>query len=211
MPKTEKDFRVLSSIPFLSGLQRLPILGGSIVAPPAMFFDDFQRADETPVATPWEAATWGTRHNLVSGHLAHQGGGNKVSVVDVAPYGLGLNVKVTADFTVNGGASPDSGVLLGNGENFLLFYNVHTTWGVYVLNTSADIVSTISSGSSAPGGPINKVFEITSNGTSYTYTINGSLLWSGTSALSRTSTKYGWFDSRDDPNTLNSFKVESYP
>ena len=175
------------------------------------FFDDFERADETPVASPWTTPGWCSPQNLLNGALVSPGPGVRGSVVDVSAFDLGTDVIVTADFTVNSGASPDVGIIISNAASWICFTNNHTSWGVYVVDGFGNVTTTIATGSGAPGGAVHKVFEVSAIGQAYTYIINGTTLWTGTyGGLTRTSTEYGWLNGRDEnTNTLNSFGVEA--
>lgn len=180
----------------------------------ALFYDNFHRSNENPITTPWyQSLSWASSNKINGNVLEAVGTGvNSISLVDVAANGIGLDFKVTADYYVGSG-TPYLGVLvyLDSSGNLLDFYLNGNNWGVYLVNSSGSVTATIATGSGASSGP-QRLFEVTAVGDRYTYSINGSAVWSGSYApFTRTTSVVGFNHSVSDAsaNYLKSFRVES--
>lgn len=181
----------------------------------ALFYDNFHRANQNPITTPWyESLSWASP-NLINSNVleAVSTGVNSTSLIDATTYGIGLDFKITADYYVGSGA-PYLGVLVSlDSSGVLDFYLNGNNWGVYIVDSSGAVTATIATGSGAPSGP-QRLFEVAAVGDTYTYSINGSAVWSGSYApFTRTTSVVGFnhaVAADTGANYLTSFRVEPY-
>lgn len=166
------------------------------------FDDDFDRANETPLSSPYSQLYSQPQYNLSSNHAVPTGS-DSFALFDSGE----LDCTLAATFNVT--SSGHSLVLSwDSGTDDWLYYQCNGGNFQFVHMNSGSVVAIISSGSGAPtSGAI--VLEIVASGTSYELKSNGSTLWTGTyGTYVRTSTVHG-FASSVTGNTVELVQVSA--
>lgn len=158
-----------------------------------MFFDDFDRANETPVAAPYGPLLAFSQYNLSSNHLV-AAGNDAITLVDTAAA-VTTEVDFTVTFNVSSGEG--YGIIAGfstSDNEYLRFVTQSGHWWVFHYSNTT-YIETIADGAggTSSGTVILKVVAI---GDSYEFwSDNGTtntLLWSGTvSTWSRVTSQFG--------------------
>jgi hypothetical protein len=173
---------------------------------PATFFDDFDRANETPVGPPYGPGLGADQFNLSGNHLVTLTGyWDAVALVDAETEDLTLTAVFDVLATTPGFGLYSIIVSWDSGSNTYMVFNGDASDGTWeVLHVVGGIAEpTVASGSGAPTvGPVT--MEVTAVGSDYELKLDGVSVWADTyTGYARTSTRHG-------VHTLSTTTVEEF-